>query len=176
MFAPKRYLVFSHFDNTEQIHIREYEMKEMRNGMGQCEYPTKKGVCFTPTRLRVLRNLVDEIDENLVRRQRGETVDYKKHVGTGIYATVGEYIGVDLRRYWIPEGQPSIAPTKRGIFLPPVQWNMLKEKLNELLAAHPNLAEAEAVLSPKPNGNDGLPRMYAVWVDDDDLKRQGHIV
>src|SRR3954468_10520162 len=50
MFGPRRYVVLSHYNNVDQIHIREYEVKTMPKEMGQCEYPSKKGVCFTAQR------------------------------------------------------------------------------------------------------------------------------
>ena len=142
LFSPGRYLVYSRFNDQDQIHIREYGVMTMTNGMGQCEYPTKKGVCFTPGRLKVLRNKLDEIDENLKNHSETST-PYKAHLGAGIYASIEKFNGVDLRRHWIPEGHPSIVPTKRGIYLPAFQWRMFKEKLNELLNMFPSIAAAE---------------------------------
>ena len=139
-FAPGRYVVYTQYNNQTQIHVREYETKTLLNG-DHHEYPTKKGVCLTPQRLKVLRNKIVEIDENL--NQRNENTVYKTHLGAGIQASVDKFNGVDLRRYWIPQGQPSIVPTKSGIYLPAVQWKSLKEKLNELVSAHPELDDVE---------------------------------
>jgi len=110
--------------------------------MGQGEYPTKKGVCFTPGRLKTLRNKLDEINENLKNHSDILTA-YKAHIGAGIYVSIDKFNGVDFRRHWIPEGHPCIVPTKRGIYLPAVQWRMFKEKLNELLNQFPSIAAAE---------------------------------
>lgn len=140
MFAPRRYVVFSRFNNMDQIHIREYEVKAMK-AMGQCEYPTKRGVCLTLKRLKMLTNRLQEIDEQL--NLQDETPNYKVHLGAGIYASVGALNGVDLRRYWIPEGQLESLPTKSGIFIPIRQWGSLKEKIAELITSNPHLAEAE---------------------------------
>jgi hypothetical protein len=107
--------------------------------MGECEYPTKKGVCFTPARLKVLRNKIEEIDEHL----KNQSAPYKSHLGAGIYASSDKFNGVDLRRHWIPEGQPEMVPTKRGIYLPTIQWTSLKEKLTELLSTYPELSLAQ---------------------------------
>ena len=68
---------------------------------------------------------------------------YREHLGAGIYASISEeYQGVSLRRYWVPDGQHTIAPTKNGIYLPEKQWTALKLKLDELLATHPGLIDA----------------------------------
>ena len=83
MFAPGRYLVYSQFKGQYQIHVREYAHKTMSNGMGQCEYPTKKGVCFTPGRLKMLRNRIEDIDEYLKEKSK-ESEPYNTHLGAGI--------------------------------------------------------------------------------------------
>ena len=126
MFAPGRYLVYSQFKGRPLIHVREYES----NGIG--DYPTKKGVCLSPERLNTLRSKIDEIDERLKDRKT-----LKFHLGEGIYVSVDN--GIDLRGFWIPEGQTEMVPTKRGIYLPATQWNSLKEKISHLLSIYPDL-------------------------------------
>ena len=126
MFAPGRYLVYSQFKGQPTIHVREYEC----NG----DYPTKKGVCLSPERLHALRSKMDEIDDRLKDRKT-----FKFPLGEGIYVSIDNFHGVDLRRFWIPEGQTEMVPTKRGIYLPPTQWNSLKEKINHLLSIYPDL-------------------------------------
>ena len=101
-FAQGKRLVLSTFNGKVFIHVREYMLE------GEREFPTKKGVCFTPGRLSVLRRKIGEIDEALrqqeinasynVRRQEinasyhirydGVTLSYKTHLGGGIYASV----------------------------------------------------------------------------------------
>src|SRR6267154_52511 len=139
--APGRFLVYSRFNDQNLIHVREYVTRGTRT------YPTKKGVCFTPGRLRVLRGKIDLIDAmlmlNVTPILKTEEPTYREHLGAGIYASISEeYQGVSLRRYWVPDGQHTIAPTKNGIYLPEKQWTALKLKLDELLATHPGLIDA----------------------------------
>ena len=128
MFAPGRYLVYSQFKGQPTIHVREYDSNGIK------DYPTKKGVCLSPERLNTLRSKMDEIDERLKDRKT-----FKFHLGEGIYASIDNFHGVDLRRFWIPEGQTEMVPTKRGIYLPATQWNSLKEKINHLLSIYPEI-------------------------------------
>ena len=79
LFAPSRYLVFSKFNNTDNIHIREYGVKS--NETGQIEYPSKKGVRLSTGRLKVLLNRIPEIDERL--KHRYPILPYKTHLGGG---------------------------------------------------------------------------------------------
>ena len=85
-FWPGRRLTLSNFNGRTLIHIREYAL------MGDKEYPTKKGVCFTPGRLSVLREKIDLIDAMLMLNanpilKTGEPT-YREHLGAGIYASI----------------------------------------------------------------------------------------
>jgi len=128
--------------------------------MGDREYPTKKGVAFTPERLRMLRGKIEEIDTALnqqeVNSSYGVSLDrtmlFKAHLDAGIYASVGEnFKGVSLRRHWVPDGQFEIFPTKNGIFIPTSQWSKLKAKLNELFVVHPQLLDAVECITTHDN-------------------------
>jgi len=132
------------------VHIREYAMKTPSSAIGVCEYPTKKGVCFTPERLFMFRSKLDEIDNQLKLQQFPNpqpSPAYKQHIGGAIFVSTGQgFICVDLRRHFIPEGKSTITPTKCGKNdrkpLSPLQWNSMKEKLVELLVLHPELESA----------------------------------
>jgi hypothetical protein len=145
-FAPQRYIVYNKFRGAALIHIREYAVKTASCAVGVCEYPTKKGVCFTPGRLFMLRSKLDEIDNQLKLQQFPNpqpSPAYKQHIGGAVFVSTGQGFNcVDLRRHFIPEGKSTITPTKCGIALSPNQWNSMKEKLQELLALHPELESA----------------------------------
>src|SRR6267154_2462688 len=157
-FAPGRFLVYSRFNERDLIHVREYVT------MGERTYPSKKGVCFTPGRLSALMSKLAEIDEEREQQRvtaaaaaaanaEPQQVSYKTHLGAGISVEVAsQFNGVDLRRYWAPKGQLSIVPTKNGLYLPASQWSSLKERLSELLAAHPELSTAEECFHPNQIG------------------------
>jgi len=154
VFHPGRRLVSSPFNGQNLIHIREYVR------MGEREYPTKKGVCFTPGRLKVLQGKISEIDEALKQQEVNSSYNvlleggslYKYHLGAGIYVSISEkFKGVDLRRYWLPEGQHAVVPTKNGIFIPTSQWTALKLKFNELFIALPELLNATECINSHDN-------------------------
>src|ERR1700759_134582 len=142
-FVPGKFLTYSRYNEQDLVHVREFET------LGDRTYPTKRGVSFTPARLRVLLDSLEEIDENLKQQNPKESYKvqqsgYKKHLGAAVYAAVNEkFDGVDLRRYWMPEGKSEAVPTKNGIYLPTKQWMLLKQKFGELLLLHPELTLAE---------------------------------
>src|SRR2546425_11818313 len=97
-FAPGKFVTYSRFNEQDLIHIREYI------AMGGRTYPSKRGACFTPARLKALMNKFEEIDEQL--KQLNSDASYKvvqtkymAHFGAGIYVAQ-KYKGVNLRRYW----------------------------------------------------------------------------
>ena len=155
-FWPGKRLTLSFFNGRVLIHIREYVSMNGRH------YPTKKSASFTPGRLSMLRSNIDDIDEALRQQEINAsfmppvTVEggslFKAHLGAGVYASVsGQYNGVSLRRHWKPVGMEEIVPTKNGIYLPAPQWSALKLKLDELLAAHPELHVAIACIYTHEN-------------------------
>lgn len=120
--------------------------------MNEKEYPTKKGACLTPGRLSVLRSRVEQINAVLKQQEvnasygveLGGGLLYKLHLGAGIYLSVSEkFNGVNIRRYWIPEGQDTPIPTKNGIYLPMGQWKALVAKIDQLVNAHPELVVSQ---------------------------------
>ena len=143
-FVPGKFLTYCHYNEQDLVHVREYAT------LGDQSYPTKKGVCFTPGRLRVLLDSSEEIDEQLKQQNANEPYkvqqsSYKKHLGAGVYVAVdNKFDGVDLRRYWMPEGKSEAIPTKNGIYLPSAQWTALKEKLADLMISKPELSIAES--------------------------------
>jgi hypothetical protein len=144
-FAKGRRLVFTRYNGQSFIHVREFITE------GDRAYPTKTGICFTPARLKALYQRIESIDEelkeqNAIAENKGEKREtlYKTHLGAGICVSVnGKFNGVDLRRFWLPPGQISAVPTRRGIYIPASQWQTLKIKINKLMQAHPELANAE---------------------------------
>ena len=141
-FYPGRCLVLSTFNGQTLVHVREYQTSGVK------QYPTKKGATFTGGRLAMLRRSIEGINAALHQQEVNASCNvtvqggvlYMMHLGAAIYASVNEkFHGVDLRRYWMPEGQLAPVPTKNGIYLPAKQWKKLVKKLDQLLAEHPEL-------------------------------------
>ena len=113
-FASGKFLTYSRFKGQNFIHTREYE------NIGGRLIPTKRGASFTPGRLRVLLAKTEKIDEQLKlisSSAPGKGVQYKTHLGAGIYAAIDDkFNGVNLRHYWAPEGQATIVATRNGVF------------------------------------------------------------
>jgi len=89
---------------------------------------------------------IDEEARELNRKAR--PVNYRVHLGHGIYASVSDgYMCVDLRRFYIPyglQGEHNIRPTKEGLALRlEDEWSALLDPMPVIHAANPELATAK---------------------------------
>src|SRR3989442_8889600 len=57
--APGKLLTYTSWKEHRFVHVHEYEVN------GERKYPTKKGACLTPIRLKILMGKFEKIDEQL---------------------------------------------------------------------------------------------------------------
>jgi len=89
---------------------------------------------------------IDEEARELNRKSR--PVNYRVHLGHGIYASVSDgYMCVDLRRFCMPyglQGEHNIRPTKEGLALRlEDEWSALLDLMSVIHAANLELAAAK---------------------------------
>ena len=138
-----RFVVVSKFNGEVQVHIRQYDANEKTGFL----YPTKLGVCLPPRRFAELYSGIDSCIRHVKYLRDGEPVEYKKHLGGGIYLTVMSGFGcVNIRKYWVPDGSSdgsmSPVPTKLGLVLRLSEWDLLVESLEGVRNSHPDLTSA----------------------------------
>ena len=69
---------------------------------------------------------------------RTEKQNYKSHLGGNIYCTITEgSTCMDIRQYLKP--QEEVIPTKKGLYLRPLEYIAVKELLTEIGRALPEL-------------------------------------
>ena len=95
--------------------------------------PTKKGISLTLMRWK---NWVDYLE--YADQARTENQNYKSHLGGNVYCTITEGITcMDIRQYWKP--QEEVIPTKKGLYLRPLEYIAVKELLTEIGRVLPEL-------------------------------------
>lgn len=63
--------------------------------------------------------------------EQKETVDYKYHLGENVYVTIKNgYPVVNIRKWFLPDGQNETVPTKKGIALSFKQWEFLRSAID----------------------------------------------
>ena len=151
-FSPGKRLAYSRVNEQVLLYIRDYSLS------------------FTPGRLRALRNRIAAIDEALscqthnAMNAKDYNVLYKDHVGAGIYVSVDNLQrGVDLRRHWFSNMQCSFMPSRSVIILSTMEWINFKAKLNELLAAYPELVDAKECMHDPLMGSMDCSECMPFW-------------
>ena len=62
---------------------------------------------------------------------RKEKQNYKSHLGGNVYCTITEGSAcMDIRQYWKP--QEEVIPTKKGLYLRPLEYIAIKELIKEI--------------------------------------------
>jgi hypothetical protein len=70
----------------------------------------------------------DVIDELLTRVIEKEPVDWRYHIGDDVFVTIkAPYVCVHIRKHFIPTGEWTYRPTKRGVALHFAEWKELKK-------------------------------------------------
>ena len=93
----------------------------------------KKGISLTLMRWK---NWVDYLE--YADQARTEKQNYKSHLGGNIYCTITEGSAcMDIRQYWKP--QEEVIPTKKGLYLRPLEYIAVKELLTEIGRVLPEL-------------------------------------
>jgi Transcriptional Coactivator p15 (PC4) len=130
VFGRIRYLTAGEFDGEIKIHIREYVDR----------FPTKKGVTFSGVRWASLLYHMDNINEAVLKLNANEAVDYKQHIGKGLYVCVKtDYKCVNFRKFFLaPDGLERPSPFGIALRLP--EWEALKESAHEIGETYPEIS------------------------------------
>jgi hypothetical protein len=118
-------------DEVECIHIRHYD----RGIKGL--YPIKCGVKLTLGQWKLLeRNMciiVDTLADIKEGADVGTDASLSIHLGSNVYVKVNtEYDGVNIRQWrWCADSE-SMKPTRKGIYLLPKQWGILKTCFSDI--------------------------------------------
>ena len=82
------------------------------------------------------KNWVDYLE--YADQARTEKQNYKSHLGGNVYCTITEGSAcMDIRQYWKP--QEEVIPTKKGLYLRPLEYIAVQELLTEIGRALPEL-------------------------------------
>lgn len=73
-----------------------------------------------------------------------ELEEKKWHMGGNVIETVNPAIsGVNIRHFWVPEGQTEVTATRRGLVLKRDEWEKIKTSLELVEEAAPELESTQ---------------------------------
>jgi len=129
-----RFAVVCVFKGETKVHVREYADEK---------YPTKKGISLSPIRWAALLGTAFTLDEILSNRSDLRD-DYRAHLGGFVYVKASkEYGTIDIPQYFIPDGQHSEIPTKKGVTLRNFEWFELKKHVDDINRLSEDLINAK---------------------------------
>jgi hypothetical protein len=136
-----RFLTVVKYCGKLMVHIREYGV----NPNTGVVFPTRVGVTMHPQRYAKFMNMIPLINDAVEILRDGSPIDFKRHVGGGVYVTVNsEYRCVNLRKYFVPFGHHEAVPTKNGIALRMVEWDQVVQVAEQARQLSEELIAAES--------------------------------
>ena len=117
------YFVAKPYNGQLLVHIRKYE----KNDEGRL-YPTKKGIALNLEKWKKFSECVsEEIDRVIHTYRENQPVNFMFDLGDDYYVSVNSgHPLVNIRRWFVPQDQQELKPTRTGIALPFWQWEKLK--------------------------------------------------
>jgi len=88
------------------------------------------------------RQISDQIEANAKRLADGDAVIYREHFGGGYYVSITSgFLCIDVR-FFVPNGQTNVQPTRWGLAFRLPKWLVMKEIMEKIDATYPTLATA----------------------------------
>ena len=111
------------------IDLREFKQTEKH------KFPTTKGINLSLELFKSLKLAIDMVDAAMYKNE-----DLHYQIGGNIFITVRSGNPcVDLRKYWKPENEENLVPTKKRIHLGPAEYITLKSHASTLDKKIPQL-------------------------------------
>ena len=80
--------------------------------------PTKIGVSLTLPQWKVLCSATQVVDDMISRVKDGEPMNCRYHMGEDVYVIIkAPQLTIHIRKYFVPNGEWTLHPTKRGVTL-----------------------------------------------------------
>jgi hypothetical protein len=124
------FAVAKSFKGKDYVDIRFFDKRE-----NDTYVPTKKGITLTMDQWK--RLVTYHIDSVLEKTEEyGDATDVQIHLGSNTYVTLkGDYKCVNIRKWFMPEDEEELRPTRKGIALNFTIFSMLQEVVPTINAA-----------------------------------------
>jgi len=137
-----RFLSVKEWNGAVQFHIRIFrEELTGRKNNEEILIPTKHGMVFSVEEIANLLLSIEMIEKGISTMPTEENCEVLAfHMGNGKYFRLNSFQGhifVDFRRYWQPQDRP--IPTRNGITLRLMEWNMFVNSIDNLKRLVPEL-------------------------------------
>ena len=119
--AGGRYAELTEWNGTKRVDLRFSETYTI---------PTKYGVSLSLSQWKVLCSATEVVDYFISRAKDGEPVDWRYNLGEEVYFTIkAPQLTIHIRKHFVPNGEWTLYPTKRGVTLSLYEWKELKKTI-----------------------------------------------
>ena len=116
-----KYAELTEWKGSKRVDLRFWETETI---------PSKTGVSLSLIQWKTLCNMVDTIDDLVARLKDREPVDWRCHLGDDVYVVIqAPNRCIHVRKHFVPEGEWTMVPTKKGVTLSMYQWEELKKTI-----------------------------------------------
>ena len=126
-----RYAELTEWNGTKRVDLRFWETDKV---------PTKAGVSLTLPQWKILCDAADLVDDLIQRVKDREPVDWRYHLGEDIYVIIKAPAStIHVRKYYVPNGEWTLFPTRSGVTFTPYEWKELKKTISVFEDKEPQL-------------------------------------
>ena len=127
--TPYLKMTITHMNDVPYVDLRHFQVKDGRL------VPTKKGIFLNLDQVWELDHHIRDISEAL---RDGKNIKSRFPLKKLALVTIDpDYPGVDIRKYFIPDGMTTLKPSQKGVHMNPSEWSKVVQLLNALPALLP---------------------------------------
>ena len=116
-----RYAELTEWNGTKRVDLRFWEKDSIA---------TKYGVSLSLSQCKVLCSATQVVDDLISRAKDGEPVDWRYHLEEDVYFIIkAPQLKIHIRKHFVPNGEWTLYPTKRGVTLSLYEWKELKKTI-----------------------------------------------
>ena len=116
-----RYAELTEWNGSKRVGLRFWETDTI---------PTKYGVSLSLSQWKVLCSATQVVDNLISRVKDEEPVDWRYHLGEDVYVIIkAPQLTIHFRKYFVPNGEWTLHPTKIGVILSHYEWKELKKTI-----------------------------------------------
>ena len=116
-----RYAELTEWNGSKRVDLRFWKTETI---------PTNVGVSLSLPQWKVLCSATQVVDNLISRVKDGEPVDWRYDLGEDVYIIIKALqLTIHIRKYFTPNGEWILHPTKRGVTLSLYEWKELKKTI-----------------------------------------------
>jgi hypothetical protein len=134
-----RYAELTEWNGSKRVDLRCWKTETI---------PTKVGISLSLPQCKVLCSATQVVDDLISRVKDGEPMDWRYDMGEDVYVIIkAPQLTIHTREYFVPNGEWTLHPTKRGVTLSLYEWKELKKTIALFEDREPELRTIDNIVT-----------------------------